>query len=437
MPKANDNIWEADLDVEAALQALRELLKKLPGPVRKKVEESVDELEELLKDARPPRLAVIGRRGSGKSSLINALYGRPVTATSSVVAGTGDTSWTTITHQGRTLELLDTRGAQEGSRPQEGVSDDQAIDSFKRAMGSKQPDAILFLCKAKEVDAAIDADITFVREVCKLVRSDDKTSVPVVGVASQCDELDPPDIRIPSEDAEKLEHTRTACHLLRDKLMGLQDVAEVVEVVAVSAFVAFDDRGAVVPTRDYRWQIDALAELLIERLPKCAQLQFARVARIRAVQRKIATSLTVVVSGAAALLAASPVPFADLPALLGMQVLLVTAIAYVAGRELDGKTAKQFIKSLGLVGGGGFLAREAVRGLLKLLPAGGSLISGTIAGAVTYGLGAAATAFFIEGATIEQAREAGRRGASEAKTSLEKSDQERLDLWQRDAVAGE
>jgi uncharacterized protein (DUF697 family) len=54
--------------------------------------------------------------------------------------------------------------------------------------------------------------------------------------------------------------------------------------------------------------------------------------------------------------------------------------------------------------GAALVLREGSRALLKFLPGWGNAISGAIAGAGTYGIGKAATAYFIEGISLREAK---------------------------------
>jgi len=60
------------------------MLSKLPEPLRKKVMEAIMDLNDTILSRRLPRILVIGRRGAGKSSLINAIFREPVASTGSV-----------------------------------------------------------------------------------------------------------------------------------------------------------------------------------------------------------------------------------------------------------------------------------------------------------------------------------------------------------------
>ncbi|NCT38254.1 hypothetical protein GTW56_19635 [Bacillus sp. EB93] len=64
---------------------------KLPISQSKKTKmlDQLLKLKTMTVDAREPRIALVGRRGSGKSSLINAMFGQERQYVSSVKSGTG------------------------------------------------------------------------------------------------------------------------------------------------------------------------------------------------------------------------------------------------------------------------------------------------------------------------------------------------------------
>ena len=70
-------------------------------------------------EKRPPALVLVGRRGAGKSSLVNALFGAKVAELGHVTAQTGRGRWYDYERDGGSMSILDTRGVQEGSPPAE------------------------------------------------------------------------------------------------------------------------------------------------------------------------------------------------------------------------------------------------------------------------------------------------------------------------------
>jgi len=68
------------------------------------------------------------------------------------------------------------------------------------------------------------------------------------------------------------------------------------------------------------------------------------------------------------------------------------------------RAATEFVAALGANVGAGMLLREGARAILKFFPGWGNVICGMVAGAGTYAIGRAASAFFIEGVSLRDAR---------------------------------
>src|SRR5437764_11915177 len=101
---------------------------------------------------------------------------------------------------------------------------------------------------------------------------------------------------------------------------------------------------------------------------------------------------------------AQPIPLADLPILTSLQVVMVSGIMYISGRERSLRAATEFITALGVNVGAGMLLREGARAVLKFFPGWGNVVCGMIAGAGTYAIGRAASAFFIGGISLKDSR---------------------------------
>src|SRR5258708_27689472 len=103
-----------------AIARLESLVDRLPVEVGKDLRARIATLRALVLEKRPPALLLVGRRGAGKSSLINALFGAKLAALGHVTAQTGRGRWYNYERDGGALSILDTRGVQEGSAPAEG-----------------------------------------------------------------------------------------------------------------------------------------------------------------------------------------------------------------------------------------------------------------------------------------------------------------------------
>lgn len=377
----------------------------VPGNLRTKVGRELKELEELIMEARAPRIAVVGRRGAGKSSLVNAIFNAEVAAVGAVKSTTEQGRWYEYSGERGKLDILDTRGLGEGCEGAGGSGAAAVPGETAAAVSEKSPDAVLFLCKAKEVDARIDEDLKSLEMLLDLIEKTHGYRAPVVGVLTQVDELDPPEVLPPYEDEIKANHIREAAEQLGYKLSSL--AGEGVVVIPTSAYMRFAE-GRIAASR--RWNIERLVEYLTEKLPRSAQLELARISRIKSVQLKLARAITAAAVALAGAVGAQPIPVADLPVITGIQAGMIAGIGYVSGRRLDQKSVKEFMSALGLNVGAAFALREIARSLVKLFPGGGSVISGTVAAGATWAMGQAAAAFFVEERRLSEVKKIYRQG---------------------------
>ncbi|MFW6106785.1 MAG: GTPase family protein [bacterium] len=395
MTRSEDHITEA-------LQYLRGALEKTPRfPGKAAAAEKLQELEEYVIKQRPPRLMIIGRRGAGKSSLVNAMFKQKVAEVGAVASRTPRGKWYQYEGDMGRLEMLDTRGLGDYSRPNGSTTGD-ATEEAMLAIEKKCPDAVLFLCKAKEVDARVAEDMTNLKAILDRVQECHGCRLPILAIVTQVDELDPRREDPPYESPDKQKNIRDAKTQL-SKVFRHQCL-EPERAFAVSAYSEWDENGQLKDSA-LHWNVDELARYLVETLPKSARLQMARLARVQTVQVSVARKLTRATATVCAGIAATPIPIGDILPITAAQVSLITSIGYLSGRELSTKAAKEFMVAAGLNVGGGFVLREAARGLIKwVFPAGGLAISAGIAFAATSGIGEAAIAYFIYRAPIEDAK---------------------------------
>jgi uncharacterized protein (DUF697 family) len=129
-----------------------------------------------------------------------------------------------------------------------------------------------------------------------------------------------------------------------------------------------------------------------------------RISRDRAAQKQIAQTLVKSTSAVCAAIGAQPIPLADLPILTALQLMMVSGIMYISGRERSVRAATEFVAALGVNVGAGMVLREGTRAVLKFFPGWGNVVCGMVAGAGTYALGNAAIVYFLEGVTLRDAR---------------------------------
>ncbi len=384
--------------------------KKLPSPAREIVGDDLENIKEILLDNRAPRILVIGRRGAGKSSIVNALFKANIAKVGSVVSETGKAQWHSFKNANGAIDILDTRGLGDRTKP-ETANFENAIDEIKVEIKNVCPDIVLFLCKAKEVDSHISSDLKNVAIIRSYVSQIHNYEIPVAALVTQVDELDPKRVEPPYDNKIKQENIKLAVSSLQDAYRD-SDI-DLLKVIPVSAYAEFDKDKIVY---ENYWNIDELVSYLMDHLPKSAQLQLARLTRLRKLQvklcRKIIGSTATICGG----LAATPIPVADIIPITAAQIGMIMGIGYIGGRELSRNTAKEFFAALGLNVGAGFALRELARGAIKFIfPGGGNLISAGIAFAATWGIGEAALAYFIDNKSIEEAKEAMKRAKGKHK----------------------
>lgn len=396
--------------ISEVLQKLESLLDRVPEKVSKEVRQEIREFRQLLVETRSPRFALVGRRGSGKSSLINAIFGRKVAEVGHEKAQTGEATWWPYAGEFGTLDILDTRGLQEGSRPSEADSATSPIESINAALKEKAPDIILFLIKATEADSGINADLEALKEISKTVEKVHNYSPPLLVVATHCDTLEPKNVRLhkpdeedPDDLKEKRDRVTVIENLLKAKFEADPYLKEhLITVIGVSSYQSWKNDTL---RSDERWRIDELLDYIFNELPKEGKLAFARLSQVRTLQESIANRLTQVVAAICGGIAAVPIPVGDIIPITSLQVTLIIAIAYVAGRQLSSQSAKEFLTAIGATISAGLVLREIARASVKILfPGVGSVVSAGIATTATLGIGKAAIAHFIQKTSIENAK---------------------------------
>jgi predicted GTPase len=406
---------------------IEELLERLPLDVAKDLRARITTLRTVLLEKRPPALVLVGRRGAGKSSIVNALLGEKVAELGHVMAQTGRARWYDIQRGGGAMSVLDTRGLQEGSAPAESDEAKNALESIAVELRTKAPDLVVFVVKATEVDGAIDADLDAMEKVYDEVRRAHRTEPPLICVVTHADMLEPKSTQLheasrePPEDIEeKLRHVALAEGAVARKIDArprLRDRHQT--TMGVSAYMSWRDGAATgkpMLRADERWHIEELALTLFRLLPDSSRAELARATQVRVVQEELASTLTKSTAAVCAGIGAAPIPVADVVPLTALQASLVAAIAWIGGRTLDTRGSMEFIGSLGANVGIAFALREGFRAVMKLIaPGGGPVISAAIAFTGTMAIGSAATAYYIRGVTMEDAKHVFRKRGSKGR----------------------
>jgi len=403
MSNSRDDQSNQNQQIHDLLESVYDMLKssKIPNKIKEAVKKELNELKSFTLDRRPARIVIVGRRGAGKSSLINAIFSERRAEIGDVKARKGIGKWHTYESELGDLEILDTRGLGEADKPEEEISQSSALEEMSVSIKEKCPDAILFLCKAKEVSARIDEDLAQLLDLKQTIQSAHDYDVPIIGAVTQVDELSPkrPDTP-PFDHPVKQKNIADAVDVLSTKLQ--EAVSNPVKVIPTCCYLEFEDNEI---TYDIRWNVDHLLDYLIEQLPNEAQVITARLAKIKTVQKKVARRIGTSVAGVTGLIGANPIPGSDLPIITGLQTFMISAIALIGGKKINKKGVIEFFGALGVNVAAGFALRQVARQLVKVVPVAGNVVSAAIASAGTYALCEAAIAYFIDEKPIENVKD--------------------------------
>jgi uncharacterized protein (DUF697 family) len=307
-------------------------------------------------------LAVFGKTGVGKSTLVNAIFGRDVAAT-----GLGSPVTRGLVyhrHPDGFIGVYDSEGFETGT------AGDAIVTGLRRLVDER---------RTRSVDEQIHAvwylvrwsDRRFERAQEKFVRELSAMGLPVIVVMTQ----------VPTRDGGVHPEATEFAEFIEGLSLPLRPGGRVVLTNAlVDAFTAspvfglqtlLDDTYAVIPD-------------VVE-----GALTAAQVLDMGRKKKAVATIINQAVAVAAGV-GATPIPFADAAILVPNQVTMIARITAAYGLPPNRSKALAAAGAVVLTGGATMAGRYAVTNLLKFVPGGaiaGSAISATVAGGLTKTVG--------------------------------------------------
>jgi len=361
---------------------------------------ALNELKELIDESRPPVFYLVGRSGHGKSSLINALVNKKVAEVGHIEPTTAESVYYEIEFQEQNAKwrIVDSRGLFETTSPGGGAPID-TVERVKQDIEKYKPDIIIHVISAPDI-RNLEPDLKVFPEIMQKVKDTLGVELPVIVLLTKVDTLDNPEEWPPEKNPTKAKLILDALeYMVKDVLKVEYEYYD--KNAQYKGFLLKNKIYiAVIPVCTHwkrRWNIETLLDLIAEKLPKSAILEFIQAQKRKNLLKKISNSLIKKFSSIAAGIGAIPIPVSDIIILTPLQLLLIGIIGGLSCKTVSKETAMEFLAASGITIGAGLVFRAIARQLVKLIPAGGSIISATIAYNGTFAIGKSAEFYFFEG----------------------------------------
>jgi uncharacterized protein (DUF697 family) len=348
------------------VERLEGFVGKLPDTIQKPILRELTPLKELFLQQRPPRFVLTGPDKSSLPEAMATLFAPTVPAElGSALMESGFWQDVKLGEHGSVV-VLDARGI------------DVAGDSDIQAeLKHQPPDVIFFLDQGEGGRSRRKTEIENF-ELCRNAAGPNVKTITIVLTPTK---------NARGHDEEKEEDSNSS------SLQVIRSTEDGDRPLRTLHFSKDGERSS-----------KELMSILAREVPNEARIEMIRISRDREAQREVAHILVKSTAAVCTAIGTQPIPLADLPILTTLQLVMVSGIMYVSGRERSLRAATEFIGALGANVGLGMLLREGTRALLKFFPGWGNIICGMVAGAGTYGIGRAATVFFLDGVSLKDAR---------------------------------
>lgn len=361
------------------VEKLEGFLGKLPTTIQKPILHELTPLKELFLEQRSPRFVFVGSSKLPLSEILPALFGLAAEENRDALMEIFRWLDLKMDDQG-TITVLDARGA-----------DESAVENVHDELKSQAADIFFFV---DDADASRPPRKREIENLAAFLQWNEETTpgAKIIGISL----FDSTRNRARNGAARGVAAERQSTKLraaLEEKANVRAHLAEIMPVPLGR------EQSAKLSNESER-----LVALLTRHLPNQARVEMLRISRDRAAQIEVAQALVKSTTAICAAIGAQPIPLADLPVLTTLQLVMVSGIMYLSGRERSLRAATEFMGALGANVGAGMLLREGTRALLKFFPGWGNVVCGMVAAAGTYAIGRAAIVYFIEGVSLKDAK---------------------------------
>jgi len=365
------------------VERLEGLLGKLPAAIQKPVLHELTPLKELFLQQRAPRLLLAGSGRWPMPQVVNLLFnGDSVEPSRQMVFEIFRWQDLEIKDRG-TVSVLDARGA-----------DDNAEKTIRGELERASADAIIILSDGSEGRTKVKKSAENGSE-CVHWNDAARKDSGIVAI-----HVEPTPGSSHNGEPVKMDWSERIQPQLHGRVWG--------------GFEFSGEAGHGVADRAAAHQ---LVSVLAKKLPNECRVEIVRISGDRGAQREIANTLIKSTAAVCTAIGAQPIPLADLPILTTLQLVMVSGIMYLSGRERSLRAATEFVGAIGANVGAGVLLREGARALLKFFPGWGNVVCGMVAGAGTFAIGHSASAYFLEGVTLGEARRTYLKGRKRRKSA--------------------
>jgi uncharacterized protein (DUF697 family)/GTP-binding protein EngB required for normal cell division len=302
-------------------------------------------------------LAIFGKTGVGKSTLINSVFGEDVAATGIGKPVTMDEHL--YLSSADFLGIYDTRGVEIGEDTDAIIKDlEELIRENRKKALSEQIHAAWYCVRA--MDRRFEpTEADFIRRLSEL-------DLPVIVVLTQ----------VPSRDGQRHTHAVALADEIKKENLPIEG-EPILLMAEADEFTGQTQHG-----------LDELLDATFRVVPEAVRdaliaAQMIDIAR----KRKNATAAIVAAIGTAGGIGGIPIPFSDALLLAPLQMGLIASVSAIYGIKPDKAAMAATLMPVIATNAG----KAAVVGLLKFIPVGGSIVGGVIsgvtAGAITGAIG--------------------------------------------------